>query len=291
MKVQRSWWLNIFLGLLASCFVLPLFLVVSISLSSEASIAQNGFRFVPSELSWEAYSYIFSNSARIVRSFIVSSIVTVGGTLLAIFLMSLYAYALSRREFAFRRFFTFYIFFTMLFNGGLVPTYLVVTKLLNLQNNLFALIVPLAFNAFFTIILHTFFQTIPDSIIESGRIDGAKEWVVFFHLVLPLAIPGMATIALFVGVGYWNDWFQALLYIRDPLLLPLQSFLSSIQKDLEVLWRNPELTGVYSEIFRNVPAESSRMAIVIITTLPILVSYPFFQRFFISGLTVGSIKG
>ena len=178
----------------------------------------------------------------------------------------------------------------MLFNGGLVPTYLIVTKLLGLQDNLLALMVPIAFNAFFTIILRTFFQGIPESIIESGRMDGAKEWQIFLFLVLPLSIPGISTIALFVGLGYWNDWFQALLYIRDPFLLPLQSFLASIQKDIEILATNPYLSGVKSEILDNIPAKSSRMAIVIITILPILVTYPFFQRFFISGLTVGSIK-
>ncbi|MEM9424419.1 MAG: carbohydrate ABC transporter permease [Spirochaetota bacterium] len=290
MNRSRQYILNILLGIAVSFFILPLLLVISISLTSEHSIAEYGFRFFPSEFSIKAYEYLFTNSSRIVRAFIVSVIVTLGGSLLAIFLMSLYAYALSRKDFAFRRFFMFYIFFTMLFNGGLVPTYLVIIKLLHLQDNLLALIVPLAFNAFFTIILRTFFQGIPESIIESGRMDGAKEWRIFFSLVFPLAIPGISTVALFVGVGYWNDWFQALLYIRDPFLLPLQSFLSSIQKNIEVLALNPNLSGIKSEILSNIPTESSRMAIVILTTLPILVSYPFFQKFFISGLTVGSVK-
>ena len=290
MNNSAQWFLTIFLGILAAFFILPLLLVVAISLSSESSIADYGFRFFPKELTLEAYGYIFTNSSRVVRAFMISVVVTVGGTLLSVVLMSLYAYALSRKEFLFRRFFTFYIFFTMLFSGGLVPSYLVVTKLLQLQDNIFALIVPTAFNVFLTIILRSFFQSIPESIIESGRMDGAKELRVFFSLVVPLAIPGIATVALFVGVAYWNDWFQALLYIRDPLLLPLQSFLSSIQKNIELLALNPNLTGLKSEILSSVPAESSRMAIVIITTLPILVSYPFFQKFFISGLTVGAIK-
>ena len=288
---RGQWVLSIMLGLLAVFFILPLVLVAAVSLSSEESIAENGFRFLPQALSFEAYNYIFTNSARILRAFGVSIIVTLGGSLMAVVLMSLYGYALSRPEFAFRRFFTFYIFFTMLFNGGLVPTYLVVTKLLRLQDSIMALMVPLAFNAFFTIILRSFFQNIPDSIVESGRMDGAGELRIFAVLVVPLAVPGIATVALFVGVGYWNDWFQALLYIRDPLLLPLQSFLSSIQKNIELLALNPNLTGLRSEILSNVPAESSRMAIVIITTLPILLTYPIFQRFFISGLTVGSVKG
>ncbi len=282
--------LSVVLGVIALTVVAPLLLILSISFSSEASIISNGYHFWPREFSIHAYEYIFENGSSILRAFGISVVVTVLGTLLAVFLMSLYSYALSRQDFAFRRFFTFYIFFTMLFSGGLVPGYLVMTKILHLQDTLLALILPLAFNAFFVIVLRTFLQNIPQEIIDSGRIDGAGEWTIFFHLILPIAIPGIATIGLFSAVTYWNDWFQALLYIRNPNLLPLQTFLSKIQQNIELLVQNPEIRFAQNAIMADLPRESSRMAIVVLTLVPILVSYPFFQRFFISGLTVGAIK-
>lgn len=274
----------------ALLYILPLVLIVSVSLSSESSISQSGYQFWPKEFSISAYRYLFENIQQILRSFMVSITVTTLGTLVSIFLMSLYAYAISRKDFAYRKIFSFYIFFTMLFNGGLVPTYLVMTKLLHLQDTIFSLIVPLAFNAFFVIVLRSFFQTIPISVIESGRMDGASEWRIFLSLVVPMAIPGIATIALFAGVGYWNDWFQALLYIRNPNLLPLQAFLAQIQQNIEFLARNSQIAAASSLVVRDLPQESARMAIVVLTTLPILLSYPFFQRYFISGLMVGSVK-
>ncbi len=283
--------LVLILGLFAFTSIMPLFLVLAVSFSSEASIGEYGYSFFPRELSWLGYRYLLVNGSAVLRSFMVSLSVTIGGTLLGVFLMAMYAYPLSRRDFYFRNFFTFYIFFTMLFSGGLVPTYLVITKLLGLQNTLLALIVPLAFSPFSVIILRTFFQSIPSSIIESCRIDGAREWTVFLRIILPMSAPGIATIGLFLAVGYWNDWFQALLYIRNETLLPLQAFLQRIQENLQFLSNYLNVSVEVVTALGQLPTETARMAIVVLTTLPILVSYPFFQRFFISGLTIGAIKG
>ncbi len=283
--------LTVVLGVIAFTSIMPLILVLSISLSSESAIGKFGYTFFPRELSFTGYRYLFINSLLMLRALAVTISVTAIGTLLGIFLMSMYAYPLSRSDFAFRNFFTFYIFFTMLFSGGLVPSYLVMTKILNLHNTLGALIIPLAFNPFYVIVLRTFFQGIPTSIIDSGRIDGAGEWTIYLRMILPMSVPGIATISLFLAVAYWNDWFQAMLYIRSDALLPVQALLQQIQRSLEFLTSAFNVNAGVVASLGELPTETVRMAIVILTTLPIMLTYPFFQRFFISGLTIGAVKG
>jgi putative aldouronate transport system permease protein len=203
----------------------------------------------------------------------------------------LFAYAISRRGFKYRNFFSFFAFFTMLFNGGLVPTYIVTTKLLGLQNSVWALILPLTVNAFYIMIMRTFFATmIPDAIIESGKIDGAGEFGIFLRLVIPLALPGLATIALFSTLGYWNDWFNALLYIEDPNLVPLQSMLMRIENSMQFILQNTNNPSLGMGVLQSMPQDTSRMAMVVLATGPIVLAYPFFQRYFIQGLTVGAVK-
>ena len=286
--------LHVVMAVIALVAIFPFVFTVVISLSAESSIVENGYRMVPSEWSLEAYRYIIKTGDQLVRSFGVSIFITVVGTSLAVMVMAMYAYALSRKEFRYRRFFTFLIFFTMLFNGGLVPTYIVVTQVLHLQNTVWALIMPLMMDAFLVLVLRTFFQTsIPDSLLEAARIDGAGELYTFFRIVLPLSLPGLATVALFASLAYWNDWFQALLYIETPRLMPLQSLLMKIQNNLEFLVHNASLVGGVNavELLRSLPKESVRMAMVVVITFPLLFAYPFFQRYFVQGLTVGSIKG
>jgi putative aldouronate transport system permease protein len=226
-----------------------------------------------------------------VRAYGVTILVTVLGTFISVTVIALYAYAISRKQFIFRKQFTFIAFFTMLFSGGMVPFYIVMTQFLDLKNSMWALILPMAVNAFYIIIMRTFFlRSVPEAILESARIDGAGEWRIFLTIVLPLSVPGIATIALFNTLAYWNDWFNALLFIDDPNLIPLQSLLMRIENNMDFIKQNAMLSNQNSSILESIPQDSARMAMVVIATLPIALSYPFFQKYFIKGLTIGGVK-
>ena len=230
-------------------------------------------------------------SEKIFRAFGVTIFVTVFGTLVNASITSLYAYAISRSNFPFRKFFTMFALVTMLFSPGMVANYIVMTNMLHLKDTIWALILPMALGPFNILVMRTFFKkTVPDSIIESARIDGAGEMRIFMKIVLPLAVPGIATISLFAALGYWNDWFNALLYIQNDNLVPLQYLLMKIQNNLDYLAKS---TGMGSQIaggLAALPSESARMAIVVVSTLPIALSYPFFQKYFVGGLTIGGVK-
>ncbi|MGM0216270.1 carbohydrate ABC transporter permease [Enterococcus sp. AZ109] len=284
---------NIVIALFAISCVLPFFFVIMISLTQEASLAEMGYRFWPKEFSTAAYSYIFAGemSKKIFQAFGVTVFVTVLGTVVNASMTSLYAYVISRSNFPFRRFFTVFALITMLFTPGMVATYLVVNNLLYLKDTIWALILPLALGPFNILVMRSFFKkTVPDSIIESARIDGASEMRIFTSIVLPLAVPGIATISLFAALGYWNDWLNALLYIQRDNLVPLQYLLMKIQNNLDFLARNAGLGAQLQGGLASLPSESARMAIVVVSTLPIALTYPFFQRYFVGGLTIGGVK-
>lgn len=283
---------NIIVGLFAFSCVFPFLFVIMISLTDERTLALEGFSLWPSQFSTEAYRYIFQAGNDLLISFGVTLSVTVIGTLLTLALVTTYAYALSRKSFEFRGFFSFLAFFTMLFSGGMVPGYIVMTQFLHLQNTIWALILPLSLSAFSIIVMRTFFQTtVPDEVIESAKIDGAGEFRAFFSIVLPISLPGIATIGLFSALGYWNDWFNALLYYNKPELTPpLQYLLMRIEKNMDFLTQNAKYLGNF-DAAAALPTETVRMAMVVLATLPIVMAYPFFQRYFVQGLTVGSVKG
>ena len=222
----------------------------------------------------------------------VTILVTVVGTLIGLLLVGTYAYALSRKTYAYKSFFTKVITVPMLFSGGMIANYLIVTKVLMLKDTVWALILPLAMNSFNVIVLRTFFKTsIPDSVVESAKIDGASEWRLFFSIVIPMALPGLATIGLFLTLGYWNDWFNAMMYIDNQNWIPLQYLLIKIESSIDWLASNKAMMGVDGiRAAANMPKETIKMAIVVISTLPIIFAYPFFQRYFVNGLTVGAVK-
>ncbi|MCV4229856.1 carbohydrate ABC transporter permease [Virgibacillus sp. LDC1] len=282
---------NLIAGIFAFLCVFPFLFVMIISFTDEGSLARNGYQIWPEKWSLEAYKYVFQTGDTLLRSYGVTIFVTVVGTLISLFIISLYAYAVSRKGFRYRNFFSFFAFFTMLFNGGLVPTYIVATQLLGLKDSIWALILPLAVNAFYIMILRTFYSTsVPDAIIESGKIDGASEFKIFYKLVLPLSLPGLATIGLFSTLGYWNDWFNALLYIDDPNLVPLQSMLMRIETSMQFILQNSQNSSLSMAALQSMPQDTSRMAMVVLATGPIILAYPFFQRYFIQGLTIGAVK-
>ena len=279
---------NIILAVFAIACVFPFIFVIIISLTSEQSLLEHGYSIFPKEWSLDAYKYLLESGGALVQSYMVTILVTILGTIINVSMVSTYAYAISRKGFKYRRQFTFLVFFTMLFGGGMVPSYIVMTQVLGLKNTIWALILPLAFNSFNIIVMRTFFQkSVPDSIIESARIDGASEFRIFIKIVIPLALPGIATIALFSTLAYWNDWFNAMLYIDYQNLVPLQHMLMKIEKNMEFIRQNAMLSGA---VMNALPQESVRMAMVVISTLPIACTYPFFQKYFISGLTIGGVK-
>lgn len=284
--------LNGLFAILAALCIVPFLFVVIISLTSEESLQLNGYKFWPEEWSLEAYKYIFTSGSNILNAYGVTIVVTIVGTLLGLIIMTTYAYALSRKSFAYKKFFTKLIFIPMLFSGGIVASYLVVTRFLNLKNNILALILPICVSSFHIIILRTFFKTtVPDAIIESAKIDGASELVLFLKIVLPISLPAITTIALFLTLGFWNDWFNAMLYIDKNSLIPLQYLLIKIETSIEFLTNNSASLGTTAvEQTAKIPRDTVRMAIVVISTLPIILAYPFFQKYFVSGLTVGAVK-
>ncbi len=277
--------------LLALVCVLPVLFVIIISFTSEASIGQYGYSFFPRELSVSSYKYVWNMKDIVGRSFLNSIGITIVGTCLGVILTSTMGYALSRKTYKFRGFFTYYIFIPMLFHGGVLSSYVVNTQILNLKDTYWILILPLACSSFYTIIMRTFFTTtVPDEMIESGKIDGASQLRIFVQLVLPICLPAIATIALFLTFAYWNEWYLASIYISANRadLFPLQYVLVSIEEKIQFLLNNAGNIGADSQ---DVPSETMRMAIVVIAVVPIMFSYPFFQKYYISGLTVGAVKG
>ena len=285
--------INIILGLFCLCCIIPFIFVIIISFSSEDSIRQIGYSFVPMEWATEAYDYVFKLGDQLWRSYFNSFYITVIGTVLSVLVCMLYSYALFRRDFKFRSFFTFFSFFTMMLGGGLAPTYYVCKNLLGLSDNYWALIIPLLFNPFNVIIMRTFFQSsVPEELIESAAIDGSGEYNTLFKIIVPVSKPGIATIALLNALAYWNEWFTAMLYIREDKFIPLQYLLIKMQRNADYLAKNAGLLGADAVAMSvNLPSESLKMALVVFIVVPITFAYPFFQRYIVAGLTIGSVKG
>lgn len=275
-------------------FIIPVALIYVISLSSNESIRKLGYTLFPSEWSLDGYRYLMGTSEQLINSAFISVFITVAGTILSVIVMGMVAYVIYRKDFKYRVQLSFFIFFTMLFSGGMVPSYIINTRLLHLNDTILILFLPFLCRAWHVIILRTYYtQSIPDSLIEAAKIDGARELELYFKIVFPISLPGIATIALYSVVLLWNEWFTGLLYINNSKLLPLQVLLHSIQSDLDVLSQNPEFAtspdGI--EMAMNLPADSARMALAVVIMTPVLFAYPFFQRYFIKGLTIGSVKG
>lgn len=284
---------NLLFLALSALAILPIVFVVVISITSEASITEYGYRLIPRELSAEGFLFLFKQKTMLFKALLMSLSVTVLGTVLGTILTTLMGYVLSRREFKFGGFYTWLVFIPMIFNGGLVAQYVETSQMLNLKNTMWALILPLCVSSFNVIVSKTFFRmTIPDSLIESAQMDGATQFKIFFQLVVPLSLPVFATIALFLCFTYWNDWFQAMLYIDDQNMYTLQAFLNRLMSDISALAKNADKMGVSQlELMASMPKEAARMAVVVVIVTPIACAYPFFQRYFISGLTVGAVKG
>lgn len=281
------------LVLIISCILtlIPIYVIFIASITSEASLTTNGYRLWPDEFSWKAYTFLFSQGSIVMTAYKNTSIATFVGTIMSVIMVGLYAYPLSRDNFKFGTFFTFFAFFTMLFSGGLVAYYMVVRQVLTLQNSLWALFLPSAFSPFWVIVMRTFYKAnVPNEIIEAARMDGASEWRTFVQIVVPLSVPGLATVALFSAIGIWNNFFNCLLFVDDAQYYSLQFTIYTTLNNIRFLLENADkMQGLVN--ISELPSQTFRMAMAVVTVGPIILAYPFFQRFFVKGLTIGAIKG
>ena len=283
---------NVMFAILSFVCIFPFFYVIMISISSEESIRHAGYALIPQSFSNAAYMFLWNEREMILQSLFMSILVTVLGTVIGVLLTTTMGYVLSRPQFKLRAFLQWVVFIPMIFTGGMVANYVVTSNILGLNDTIWCLILPLAVSSWNVTISKTFFRTtIPDSIIESAKIDGASQLTIFTRIVVPISKPVFATIALFLTFAYWNDWLQASLYISDSKLVALQPLLNNMMGALDYIANNPTAGLSLQQYRAQMPSESVRMAIAAVIVVPIACAYPFFQKYFISGLTVGAVKG
>jgi putative aldouronate transport system permease protein len=285
---------HIFVSIIAISCLLPFILVISASFSSETAILKNGFSLLPQEPSLEAYRQVFIQPGVITRAYMVTIVLTVTGTLIALFLQSMTAYVLSRRDFKWRNGFALFFYITTLFNGGLVPYFILMAQYLKMRNNYLALLLPLLFSVFNLLILKSYIMGIPVEMIESAKMDGCSVFRTYLSVILPLMKPVLATIGLFIALGYWNDWYSAMLFITKDEMKPLQYMLYEKINNIEGYKRLiASGISVSSEAISaiSIPTETLKMALTIVVTGPIILLYPIIQKYYVKGITLGAVKG
>lgn len=279
----------LFMAIFSIFCIVPFILIISSSLSDEKAVQKTGFVLIPKEFSLFAYKVIFQDNA-IYSAYKTTIIFTVLGTILCLILTSAMAYALSVKTFTHRNKIAFFVYFTMLFNGGLIPSYLLIAKYLGLRDNILVYILPVLINPFNMFLLRNFFKQIPDSLAESAKIDGANDIYILYKIILPLAKPALATIGLFYGLGFWNEWFTATLYIDSKDLYSLQYLIMKVLREVDFMNQMNEMQGLVMANYI-VPANTAKMATAVVTVGPIIFVYPFIQKYFVKGLVVGAVKG
>ncbi|NTV90026.1 MAG: carbohydrate ABC transporter permease [Clostridiales bacterium] len=283
---------HIVLGGFSLLCVLPFILLIVTSFTDETTLVQNGYSMFPAKFSLSTYEYLLGNIRDIGRAYGITIFNTIAGTAASLVMTSMLAYTISRRDMPHRGLMTFLVVFTMLFNGGLVPTYLVYTQILHVKNTIFGQLVPgLLMNGFTVLLIRSYFMTsIPKELIESAKIDGAGEFKTFRKIVLPMSLPILATVGLLQALAYSNDWNNGLIYITDPKLFNLQNLLNRIMMNIQFL-SSTNLGTHSSDAGKDLPSETIRMAMAAIAVLPVLCAYPFFQKYFVKGITIGAVKG
>ena len=287
-KIQQIVLCVIF-AILCLLIVFPFWLLLSASLSNGEVLATKGYQIWPNPVDFSSYKYVFENPQQILRAYGVTFVFSSVTMVLAVLCMAMVAYPLSRSNLKGRNVINFYLYFTMLFGGGLVPTYILIAKFLHLNDTMWVYILPALINPWHVFMIRTFFKGIPGEIVESATIDGASEYTIFIKMIIPLSKPVLATIALFTFLGKWNDWNTALIYITKPELYSLQYLLQKIMEDINLLKQNQQVASMMD--LANIPTETVRMAMAVVVAGPALVVFPFFQKYFVKGLTVGSVKG
>lgn len=281
-----SFYIIVFLVALI-CFI-PFWLIVMGSLSLESDVVLHGYSLWPLHFSLDSYKMVFQIPKRIIQAYQVSGFITIVGTFISLLFSTMAAFVLMRRDFKYRNTFAMFLYFPSIFSGGMLPSYLLIVKYLGLKDNIWALILPGMISAWNIFLLRNFMSDIPDSIMESAKLDGANDFQIFLRLYLPLSKAGLATIGLFTALGYWNNWSNAMLYINRAELFPLQYLLYSMLSNVQGL---RELAAASGVVMPNMPSETYKMAMAVVTTGPIILLYPFVQRYFVKGITVGAVKG
>ena len=276
------------LTLISVLWIIPVLFIFSLSVTPETSLSEVGYRLIPKEITFDAYTYIIKNPAQILNSYKISIIVTVIGTVAGLMFTTGIAYAMSRKDFKLGKHITRFVMFAMLFHGGLIPTYIVVTQVLHLGNTLWVLILTMLVSPWNIFLMKSFLSSIPTELLEASFIDGATEYQTYFKVVLPLAKPGLATVGLLILFSYWNDWYQAMLYIDNMELVPLQLLLYKIISNIQFVLQNSFYLASEGGSF---PTIAARMATCVIAIAPMLLAFPFFQKYLAKGLTLGSVKG
>ena len=276
------------LTLISVLWIIPVVFIFSLSVTPETSLSEVGYRLIPKEITFDAYTYIIKNPAQILNSYKISIIVTVIGTVAGLMFTTGIAYAMSRKDFKLGKHITRFVMFAMLFHGGLIPTYIVVTQVLHLGNTLWVLILTMLVSPWNIFLMKSFLSSIPTELLEASFIDGATEYQTYFKVVLPLAKPGLATVGLLILFSYWNDWYQAMLYIDNMDLVPLQLLLYKIISNIQFVLQNSFYLASEGGSF---PTIAARMATCVIAIAPMLLAFPFFQKYLAKGLTLGSVKG
>ncbi len=273
------------IGIICILWLIPLIMVLSASFTEESTLINTGYQLIPPKLSLEAYQWLWNDPSLLVNSYGVSIVVTAVGTVVGVIIMALLAYVLSQRDFKLRTVLTFIVFFTMLFNGGLVPYYINMSRVLHVKDTLWALILPYLVTPFYVLLLRTYFSAMPRDLFDAARVDGAGEWRIFFQIVVPLSTPALATVGLFTMLQYWNDMYQALLFIENQHLYPLQFTLYKLLVNTQMLNELTVQTGA------PVPHLSVTMAMAVIALGPVIFAFLFVQKYFVRGITLGSLKG
>ncbi len=289
-KEKTSIWVHLFFIIFAIICIVPFVTVISASFSNESDLAMYGFSVLPKKVDLTAYAYLFKNPKMIVDAYIVTIIITAVGTFLGVLFMSMAAYCLARSNFRYTRALTFFIFFPTLFSGGMVPSYIINTQYLHLTDTLLALILPTLINVFHIIMLRTFFKQLPESLFEAAKVDGASEYYIFFKIALPLSKPVIATVAFLGALTKWNEWYNAMLYIREDSLVPLQYMLQRMMMNIQTLLDSMQYAPGMVDI-TSLPGENLRMAMLVVAIGPMMLFFPFFQKYFTRGMTVGAVKG
>ncbi|MDT8718038.1 carbohydrate ABC transporter permease [Clostridium sp. 19966] len=278
----------IIIGAFALICLFPFLLMISSSFMSEKEIITEGYKLIPKKISFSAYQFLFRNSANLLSAYRVTITIAVVGTALGLFLMSMAGYVLCRNDFKYKNQISFFIYFTTLFSGGLIPSYILMVNGLGLKDSLWAMILPGLMSPWSIFLMRNFMKAIPDSLYESASIDGAGDFYIYWKIFMPLAKPSLATIGLFLTLGYWNEWYNAMLYIQSTAKYPLQYFLQRIVSQANVQLLVQQGLSINTS---DLPSESIKMATAVVAIGPIILVYPFVQKYFVSGLTVGAVKG
>ena len=280
----------VILGILAVCCLLPFLLVLSGSFSDQTSILTHGYQLIPETFSLDAYTTLFKIPGELLRAYAVTIFVTFTGTFLGLFLTSMAAYVLSSKSFRYRNQVSFFFYFTSIFGGGLVPWYIFNTKYLHFHNSIISLILPILVNVTYLLILKSYMSSIPDALYESAKLDGANDFTIYLHIALPLCKAGLATVGLFIALNYWNDWYNAMLFLDEGRsdLYPLQYFLNNILTKAQAISAAAARSGLPMS---EVPSEPMKLAMTVVATGPIILLYPFLQKYFVKGVTIGAVKG